>query len=76
MILQYPKIVQVVPPEVTAAYLYVKADASASATLTVEGLAKVTYNSDTVQFAKCESSCLFHRRVSNVAVLVGFPGLY
>jgi hypothetical protein len=47
---------QIVPAEIKAAYLYVKADASASATLTVEGIAKVSYDSSVVQFAKC----MFH----------------
>ncbi|KZV96693.1 hypothetical protein EXIGLDRAFT_407819 [Exidia glandulosa HHB12029] len=42
----------IVPPNVKAAYLYIKADASASATLTVDGMAKVSYDSSTVQFAK------------------------
>ena len=43
----------VVPPNVTAAYLYVNADAAASATLTVEAMASVSYDSSVVQFAKC-----------------------
>ncbi|KAJ7677758.1 glycosyl hydrolases family 18-domain-containing protein, partial [Mycena polygramma] len=42
----------IVPPTVKAAYLYVKADASASATLTVEGMAKVSYDSSIVTFAQ------------------------
>ncbi|KAF9034676.1 hypothetical protein BDZ89DRAFT_1036404 [Hymenopellis radicata] len=42
----------IVPPTVKAAYLYVKADAAASATLTVEGMAKVSYDSSVVTFAQ------------------------
>jgi hypothetical protein len=68
----------IVPPTVKAAYLYVKADAAASATLTVEGMAKVSYDSSVVTFAQCESHsthfCEVRWLISSLAV--GFPGLY
>lgn len=52
----------IVPPNVEAAYLYVNADASASATVTVDGMAKVSYDSSVVQFAKCAFRFFMHLR--------------
>ncbi|KAJ6477836.1 hypothetical protein C8R47DRAFT_1020145 [Mycena vitilis] len=42
---------QVVPPQVTAAYVYFDAGGKAAATFTMTGTASVTWNSDTIQFA-------------------------
>ncbi|KAF7378493.1 hypothetical protein MSAN_00276700 [Mycena sanguinolenta] len=42
---------QIVPPQVTAAYVYFNAGGKAAATFTMTGTASVTWNSDTVQFA-------------------------
>ncbi|KAJ7222199.1 hypothetical protein GGX14DRAFT_301962, partial [Mycena pura] len=42
---------QVVPPQVTAAYVYFDAGGKAAATFTLTGTASVTWNSDTIQFA-------------------------
>ncbi|KAJ6534397.1 hypothetical protein B0H19DRAFT_442211 [Mycena capillaripes] len=43
---------QIVPPQVTAAYVYFNAGGKAAATFTMAGTAKVTWNSDTVEFAR------------------------
>ncbi|KAJ7864946.1 hypothetical protein B0H14DRAFT_2734817 [Mycena olivaceomarginata] len=55
----------IVPPTVKAAYLYVKADAAASATLTVEGMAKVSYDYQLLRL----------RSVSRTQLTFANPGL-